>query len=165
MFIKSNFGSMSFIKTIKLKIWASVFVILIGLKCLMLVLLNQVGDLQSLTSKFEVDLVNLSFMQGFYTAFGCALIAAGIAIIIRNVVLLKNDEKFKKAEINYIDERNRFIKSLTFNTTSYIFLVALAFAVVISGMFNSIVFVTLLGTFFIYLILLLTTYMIYKSKY
>ena len=165
MFIKASIGKMSFKKVLKVKIWVSALIILIGLKCLLLVLLNQVGDLQSLTSKFGVNLVNLSFMQGFYTGFGCALIVAGIAMIIRNVVLLKNDEKFKKAEIDYIDERNRFIKSVTFNTTSYIFLVALAFAVVISGMFNSIVFVTLLGTLFVYLILLLTTYMIYKSKY
>jgi len=165
MFLKSNSGNMPFKKALKIKIWVSAVIILIGLKCILLVLLNQVGDLQSLTSKFGVDLVNLSFMQAFYTGFGCALIVVSISIITRNVLLLKSDEKFKKAEIDYIDERNRFIRSVTFNTTSYIFLVALSLAIVISGMFNSIAFVTLLGTFFVYLILLLTTHLIYKSKY
>ena len=165
MFLKSNSGNKPFKKALIVKIWVSAVIVLIGLKCVLLVLLNQVGDLQSLTSKFGIDLVNLSVMQGFYTGFGCALLVAGISIIIRNVVLLKSDEKFKKAEIKYIDERNHFIRGVTFNTTSYIFLVALAFAIVISGMFNSIVFVTLLGTFIVYLLLLLTTYFIYKSKY
>ena len=165
MFLKSNIGSIPFKKVLKIRILVSVVIILIGLKCILLVLLNQVGDLQSLTSKFGVDLVNFNFMQGFYSGFGCALIVASILIIIRNVVLLKSDEKFRKAEIDYIDERNRFIRSVTFNTTSYIFLVALAFAIVISGMFNSIVFVTLFCTFVSYVILLLTTYLIYKSKY
>ncbi len=165
MFLNSNSGNIPFKKALIIKIWVSVVIILIGLKCVLLVLLNQVGNLQSLTSKFGINLVNLSFMQGFYTVFGCALIVAGISIIIRNVVLLKSDEKFKKAEIEYIDERNQFIRSVTFNTTSYIFLVALAFAIVISGMFNSIVFLTLLGTFIVYLLLLLITYFVYKSKY
>lgn len=165
MSIKSSIEKTPFRKAIIVKIWVSVVIILIGLKCILLVLLNQVGDLQSLTSKFGVDLVNFDFMQGFYSGFGCALIVASISIIIRNVVLLKNEEKLKKAEITYFDERNRFISGVTFSATSYIFLVALAFAIVISGMFNSVVFITLLGTFVGYLILLLTTYMIYRSKY
>jgi hypothetical protein len=165
MLLKSNIGNMDFKKILKIKICVSTLIIFIGLKCILLVLLNQVGELQSLTAKFGVDLVNLSFMQGFYTGFGCALVASGIAMIIRNVVLLRNSEKFKRAEIEYLDERNRFIRSVTFNTTSYIFLVALAFAIVISGMFNLIVFVTFLGTFFVYLILLLATYLIFKAKY
>ena len=156
---------MPFKKAIQIRIGVCVVIILIGLKCILLVLLNQVGELQSMISKFGVDLVNFDFMQGFYSGFGCALIVAGIYIIIRNVVLLRNEEKFKKAEINYFDERNRFISGITFNTTSYIFLVTLAFAIVISGMFNSIVFITLLGTFTVYIILLLTTYLIYRSKY
>lgn len=165
MSIKSNIEKTPFKKAIRIKIGVCAVMILIGLKCILLVLLNQVGDLQSLTSKFGIHLVNFDFMQGFYSGFGGALIVASISIIIRNVVLLKNDEKFKKAEINYFDERNRFISSITFNTTSYIFLVALAFAIVIAGTFNSIVFVTLLSTFAVYLICLLTTYLIYKSKY
>lgn len=115
MFLKSNIGSIPFKKVLKIRILVSVVIILIGLKCILLVLLNQVGDLQSLTSKFGVDLVNLKFMQGFYSAFGFVLIAAGISIIIRNVVLLKSDEKFKKAEINNFDERNRYISGVTFN--------------------------------------------------
>ena len=156
---------MPYRKALIIKIWVSVILILVGLKCLLLVLLNQVGDLQSLTSTFGIRLVNLDFMQGFYSGFGCGLIAVGIAIIVRNMTLLKNEERYKKAEIEYLDERNRFIRSLTFNTTSSIFLVALAFGIVISGMFNSIVFVTLLGTFSVYLVLLLSTFLVFRSKY
>jgi hypothetical protein len=104
MSIKSNIEKVPFKKAIKIKIGVCAVMILIGLKCILLVLLNQVGYLQSLTSKFGVELVNFDFMQGFYSGFGCALIVAGIFLIIRNVMLLKNDEKFKKAEINYLDK-------------------------------------------------------------
>jgi hypothetical protein len=165
MLLKSNLGGMPYRKALKIKIGVSMVLILVGLKCLLLVLLNQVGDLQSLTSTFGIDLVNLDFMQGFYSGFGCGLIVVGIVYIVRTVTLLKNEEKYKKAEIEYMDERNRFIRSLTFNTTSAIFLVALSFGIVISGMFNSIVFVTLLGTFAIYLLLLLSTFLVFRSKY
>lgn len=165
MLLKSNIGQAPFRKAIKIRMWVSVIFILIGLKCILLVLLNQVGELQSLTANFGIDLVNISFMEGFYTGFGSALIIASICIIIKNIMLLKNEEKFKKAEIEYIDERNQFIRDITFSTTSYIFMVILAFAVVISGMFNAIVFVTLLVMFFIYALLLLLTYLIYNTKY
>ena len=165
MLQKSNSRDISFKKVIKIKILVSVFIILVGLKCLLLVLLNQVGDLQSLTSKFGIDLVNFNFMQGFYAWFGCALIVVGVTMIARNTVLLKNTEKLKKAEIDYLDERNQLIRIVTVNISSYIFVVALAFAIVISGMFNSIVFVTLLGTFFVYLLILFTSYLIIKAKY
>jgi hypothetical protein len=165
MLQKSNSGDMSFKKVIKIKILVSVFIILVGLKCLLLVFLNQIGDLQSLTSKFGIDLVNFNFMQGFYTWFGCVLIVAGVAIIAGNAVLLKEPEKFKKAEIDYFDERNQLIRIITVNTTSCIFIVALTFAIVISGMFNSIVFVALLGAFFVYLLILFSSYMIIRTKY
>ena len=165
MLQKHNNRDMSFKKVIKIKILVSVFIILVGLKCLLLVFLNQVGDLQSLTSKFGIDLVNFNFMQGFYAWFGSVLIALGVAIIVGNAVLLKKPEKFKKAEIDYFDERNQLIKIVTVNTTSYVFIVALTFAIVVSGMFNSIVFVSLLGTFFVYLLILFTSYLIIKAKY
>ena len=165
MLQKHNNRDMSFKKVIKIKILVSVFIILVGLKCLLLVLLNQVGDLQSLTSKFGIDLVNFNFMQGIYAGFGFMLIAVGVAMIARNAELLKKPEKFKKAEIDYLDERNQLIRSVTVNTTSCIFIVALAFAIVISGMFNSIVFVALIGTFFMYLLILFTSYLIIKVKY
>ncbi|MEL4106138.1 hypothetical protein AAFA46_04760 [Oscillospiraceae bacterium WX1] len=165
MLFKSNIGKMPYKKVLKIQMIIHVVLILIGLKCLLLVLLNQVGNLQSLTSKFGIALINLSFMQGFYSGFGAALIIAGIVLFIRSVILLSNGEKFQKSEINYLDERNRFIKSITFSTTSYIFLIALTFAVVISGMFNLVVFLTLLTTLFAYFFLLLSTYLIMKVKY
>lgn len=165
MLLKSKLGNIPYRKALKIKMWASVIIIMIGLKGLLLVLLNQVGDLDSLTSPFGITLVNFDFMQGFYTGFGCGLIAVGVAIILRSAALLRNVEKYKKAEIEYMDERNRFIRSLTFNTTSSVFLIALAFGVMISGMFNLIVFVTLLGTFVVYLLLLLTTFLVFRSKY
>ena len=165
MLLKSTVSNMTYHKSLKIKIGASVVIILIGLRCLLLVLLNQVGDLKSLTSTFGINLVNLDFMQGFYSGFGCGLIVVGIATIVRSVMLLKNKEKYKIAEIEYMDERNRFIRSLTLNTTSSLFLIALAFGVAISGMFHLIVFLTLLATFVVYLLLLLITFLVFRSKY
>lgn len=163
--MKSNFGNTSFRKVLKIQMWVGALIIFVGLKCFLLVLLNQVGTLESITSTFGIHLVNLSFMEGFYTGFGCALMGAGIGVIIRNLQMIKNQEKYKRAEINFLDERNRFIKSVTFSTTSSIFLVGLAFAIVVAGMFNSVVFVTLLGTFFSLLVLLVGTYFFVRSRY
>lgn len=163
--MKSGFGNTSFRKVLKIQMWVGALIIFVGLKCFLLVLLNQVGTLESITSNFGIHLVNLSFMEGFYTGFGCALMGAGIALIARNLRLIKNEEKYKRAEIGFLDERNRFIKSATLSTTSSIFIVGLAFAIVVAGMFNSVVFVTLLGTFFSLLVLLVGTYLLVKSKY
>jgi hypothetical protein len=164
MHTMSNSTTKPYTRTLHIGILFSIFIIFIGMKCLLIVLLDQVGCLQSLTSQFGIVLVNLSFMKGFYTGFGCALIVVGAAMIIRNALLPRNGEKFRKAEINYLDERNRFIKSATLNTTSYVFMIVLAFAIVISGMFNSVVFVTLLGAFIVYLMILLISYLICRVQ-
>src|SRR5665647_3934750 len=112
--------SNSFRNAVKLGLFIGIMFVLVGIKSISLVILSQIGDLNSMTSRFGIEFVNLDFMKDFYIGFGLALIAVGIFMIFRNVNLLKKPEKFKISEINYLDERNRFIKSMTFNSTSYI---------------------------------------------
>ena len=105
--------SNSFRNAVKLGLFIGIMFVLVGIKSISLVILSQIGDLNSMTSRFGIEFVNLDFMKDFYIGFGLALIAVGIFMIFRNVNLLKKPEKFKISEINYLDERNRFIKSMT----------------------------------------------------
>lgn len=165
MILESSFGKVSFRKVLKIRLFISIVIFLGGLKSLLIVLLNQVENLQSLTSKFGIHLVNFEFMKSFYTGFGFVLIALSVNRIVKNLRLLKNINKFKNAEIKHLDERSRFISNTTFSITSQIFVAILTLAVVISGMFNSIVFLTLLCTLIVYLKFLLITYLIVRTKY
>jgi len=165
MLLKAVTSNMSFRKAIAVRICLSVIIIFTGIKSVFLVLLDQVVSLKSLTSPFGISIVNLESMKGFYTGFGIALIAVGIITIIKSVRLLKNPVKFKKAEIDFGDERNKFMANATFRATSIIFLVALSIAVIASGMFNPIVFVTLLCTFAVYMLILLGVYCIVQINH
>ena len=165
MLSKSNSTNMTFRKVLKYRIFASIILVLAGLKSVSIVLLNQVDNLQSLTSKFGIELTYLDFMKGFYTVFGLALIVVGKVIFFKSLILLRDAEKFKKAEIKYTDERNRFISSLTFSTASYIFLVALAIAIVAFGMINLTVFRTLACTLVFYLAILSLVYTVVRTRH
>lgn len=56
-----------------------------------------------------MDKGDAEFLSEYYMTVGIALIAAGIAVIIKNMRCLKDPELLKKREIAENDERNRLL--------------------------------------------------------
>lgn len=127
----------------------SVIIILAGIFSLVLsiIMKNNVSD----------------FQNGFYCGTGGGLIGAGIVTIIRNTILLRNKEKFRKAEIKEKDERNRFIIQKAWSISGIIGMFLLYISVVIAGAYNSIVFITLLSTLCLYFLILIITMLVLQK--
>ncbi|MCL1906219.1 MAG: hypothetical protein FWG06_04360 [Clostridiales bacterium] len=149
---KLGSGNMDFGKKVKMRIWGSAVLIVLGAITAGIVLF-----LEPLSAEYSND---ASFLLGFYFGLGFGLIGAGTATIIKNTRYLKNADKFKAAEIAYKDERNRFISNKTWSVSALAMLVLIYLAVIISGVYNMMVFRTLLmvlGVFGLVLLIVNTT--------
>jgi len=154
---KLGFGNMDFRKKVKLRIYFSALLIVLGALAVGIVLSFE---------PFAADIAHdKSFTQGFYFGMGFGLIGAGIATIIKNMRYLKSAEKFKAAEIAAKDERNRYIANRTWSISAFIMLFLIYMAVIIAGMYNMLVFSTLLAVLGAYGLILLIVHIILKKMY
>lgn len=131
----------------------SVIIILAGIFSLVLSIIMKNNNLNNISD----------FQNGFYCGTGGGLIGAGIVTIIRNTILLRNKEKFRKAEIKEKDERNRFIIQKAWSISGIIGMFLLYISVVIAGAYNSIVFITLLSTLCLYFLILIITMLVLQK--
>lgn len=106
-----------------------------------------------------------SFLSGFYAGTGCALAGIGLVNIVKNSILLRNTEKFKKAELAFQDERNRFITSKAGSICSFIMIFLLYSGTIAAGPLNMTVFFTLLVVLAVLCLVLLVCYGIMKMIY
>lgn len=149
MLIKANISNMPFKKVVKVRLWISCLFLILGLASVIL-------------SKIRP---NNDFINGFYLGFGGGVSAVGLVGLIINKRLLRNEEKFKKAEIEYNDERNRYIFSRTFTIATCICLTIIYLAMIAAGFINLIVFKTLFCVLAMYLLVLFITYFVIRSKH
>ena len=154
---KLGFGNMDFGKRVKMRIWGSAVLIVLGALAVGIVLF-----LESLGAEYSHD---TSFALGFYLGLGLGLIGAGSTTIIKNVRYLKNTDKFKAAEIAYKDERNRFISNKTWSVSAFTMLVLIYLAVIISGIYDIVVFRTLLAVLGVFGLVLLIVNTVLKKIY
>lgn len=147
--LKFDLTNIPYIKKLIIGNILSVIIILAGIFSLVLsiIMKNNVSD----------------FQNGFYCGTGGGLIGAGIVTIIRNTILLRNKEKFRKAEIKEKDERNRFIIQKAWSISGIIGMFLLYISVVIAGAYNSIVFITLLSTLCLYFLILIITMLVLQK--
>ncbi len=160
MIINWDMSNRTFRKAVHLKIWASVVLMVIGAATLGLTLMVLSENYQGV-----MDDRTRSFISGFYTGIGSGVLVASFITLIKHIILLKNEAKFKMAEIAYYDERNRFIISKTFSITAYVSLFTLLMGVVITGLMNPVVFKTLLVVLGVYGAILFTTYLVVKARH
>ena len=154
---KLGYGNMDFGKRVKMRIWGSVLLIVLGALAVGIVLF-----LEPLSTEYSHD---MSFVLGFYFGLGFGLIGAGTATIIKNTRYLKSTDKFKAAEIAYKDERNRFISNKTLSVSALTMLILTYLAVIISGIYNIVIFRTLLAVLGVFGLVLLTVSTILKKMY
>ena len=129
--------------------------VVISIVLMMLGLLAIVG---SMSTKMPTEHV-----QGFYLGTGCGVVVASLITLIKHIMLLKNEEKFEKAEIEYCDERNKFIKEKTFSISAFISIFLLYIAVLITAFIDFVIFKTILTILFIYFFILIVVYNVVKS--
>ena len=71
----------------------------------------------------------LGYMPDIFISFGCAYAACGLAMLIKNGIIISNPEKLKKLEIESKDERNRMIYGKAVSLAFNIFIYAAAAAI------------------------------------
>lgn len=120
-------------KKIKIRITYCIVLIVLGVVSL------YVGNFVPLNSG------DAEYSAGYYTGLGFGVIAAGVITIIKNVRLLKNQEKLKEREIYESDERNRMIGLKTWSYAGYAMFILLYIAQMVAGVFNVVVMNTLLA--------------------
>ena len=163
MLIKAftNGSSISFRKKVKLRIWLSFLIALLGFATIGIFVLANIVDFASIGKTEHMR----GFLDGFYTGMGGGLIGAGIVTAVKNIRLLKNPEKFKIAEIAESDERERFIIHKTFTAAAFITFVLLLVSTIIAGLYNPTVFVTLLCAFGAFVFVLMLSYIVIRKTH
>ena len=87
--------------------------------------------------------------------FGIALIAAGGALIVKNMRYLKNPELLKKGQVAEDDERNRLLGLRCWAYTGYAMFLVLYVGMLIGGFISPTVVVVLQTVLAVYALLLL----------
>ncbi|MDO4333694.1 MAG: hypothetical protein Q4C58_13550 [Eubacteriales bacterium] len=79
--------------------------------------------------------VNVSdLMLGVYTGVGMGLTAGGIVLLIKNVLLLKDEKKIRRARISVSDERNIQISIRAVRAAVAVLIAAMYFTILIGGL-------------------------------
>lgn len=79
--------------------------------------------------------VNISdMMLGVYTGIGAGLTVSGIVLMIKNILLLKDEKKLRQARISVSDERNIQISTRAAKAAIAVLIVAMYFTILIGGL-------------------------------
>ena len=84
--------------------------------------------------KMKVD----DYMLGVYCGIGVGLVGAGVALLIRNKRLLKDEAKLKKARLEQTDERNVEIGIHAQRIAAMVLLVAMYLVFLLGGLYESV---------------------------
>ena len=103
-----------------------------------------------------------SFTRGFYCGTGLGVAVASILCLIQVFRQLRNEEAFRKGELEATDERNQYIRLRTGYTSIWILGVLVYFATILAGFFNFAVFLTLLCLLLSGIVVVLVCYAIFR---
>lgn len=77
------------------------------------------------------------YMLGVYCGIGVGLVGAGVALLIRNKRLLKDEAKLKEARLEQTDERNVEIGIHAQRIAAMVLLVAMYLVFLLGGLYDS----------------------------
>lgn len=141
-------------KTLKKRMCMYYIMILLGAITLTLSIIFSTGSLAYLSS----------FLSGVYSGIGSALIAIGIVFIIRTRKLLKDEAKLKQKMLEERDERNQMIIQKAMCSASTILLIVAYISLIISGIFNLVVFWTLWIILIVYMVIFISLLVYFNKK-
>lgn len=104
------------------------------------------------------------YAQGFYYGVGSALIVASIILIIKNRLLLKDENKLRKARIDSSDERNIEISTSSMKIAVFVLLVAIYFVMLIGGIWYPILTKTLSMLVILFMFVYIVAYKIISKR-
>lgn len=102
---------------------------------ILLLILGVAGELMEL----PVD----DYMLGIYCGVGTGLIASGIALSIKHRMIMRNEEKLKKARVQMGDERIQEISRKSFRMAAWLMILAMYAILLIGGLFYTVLAKTL----------------------
>lgn len=103
-------------------------------------------------------------MLGVYSGAGTGLFVAGLGFILRNRMLLKDEEKLKESRLKHTDERLQEIRNKSFRTATLVMLVVMYAGALIGGLFNPILVEALLLSVSFFLVTFGIAYQYYNRK-
>lgn len=148
MILTNLFGgsSMEFTKKCKLRIAASVVLILLGVTALAAASMHGTMIHTAVSESAEGS----DFVRGFYTGIGFGLIAAASITIYRNYQYLKDSGKRKVRELYENDERNQLIGTKCWAYAGYALFLALYVGILVAGFVNELILQVLLAVLAVY---------------
>jgi len=103
-------------------------------------------------------------MLGVYTGVGSGLMFVAVALWIKNLRILRNEEKLKNTRLENSDERIREISLKAFRVAGFSLLVALYAVGLIGGLFYPVLVNILLSMVSIFLFVYMVAYKLYDKS-
>lgn len=150
----TGFFNMPFRKKVKVRLWFATAITMAGVIVFAVTWLGVFGDR-----------INDEFVSGFYSGLGGGLIGAGVVTIIKARRMLRDPERFKAAEVEEKDERTIFVRDKTYVATTYIVMMTVIAALIVSMLFNTTVAMTLLGVLGVFGAAFIASYFVIKKRY
>ncbi|WP_291630420.1 hypothetical protein [Clostridium sp.] len=141
-------------KVIKRRIILFIGIIVLGLTTLIVTFF---GD-KYLSLKISENMIST------YSGFGTGLTVVGVVLLIKNILILKNEEKIRKARISNTDERIKAISLRASRFALAVMLVSMYLVALICGLWYPILTQVLFGIISVFLLSYLIAYIIISKK-
>ncbi|MGB4659743.1 MAG: hypothetical protein WBI07_11210 [Mobilitalea sp.] len=115
-------------------------------------------------AEFYGNVVINERMLGVYTGTGTGLFFASLAIMIKNRILLRSEERLKASRLNNSDERIKEIRDKAFNVSAYALIAALYLVAFVGGLFYPVLVVVLLIVLSVFLLTYVIAFTYYNHK-
>ncbi|MDF2909067.1 MAG: hypothetical protein K0R34_4388 [Herbinix sp.] len=127
-------------------------------------LIGAITLITALLAEFYWKLDVKEEMLGVYTGAGFGILLISVIMIIKNMLMLKDEEKLKESRISNSDERIKEISNRAFRTASIIMLIAMYALALIGGLFNPVLVKLLSMVVSIFVFAYLVSYYVYNKK-
>ncbi len=105
-----------------------------------------------------------SYMLGVYCGAGTGIAAAGAILLVKNLLLLGNEEKLKASRLEHYDERNKEINGKAVMAAIKVMLIVCGITAFIAGIYYPYLIKVLLFVVYVFLFSYLIAYSYYKRK-
>lgn len=141
-------------KVIKSRMKIMVVIIIIG------IITSTIG----FGAEFYLKVSTNEMMMGVYSGLGVGLFVAGTILLIKNRMLLNDEEKLKASRLNNTDERIQEISNKAFRIAALVMIVALYATALIGGIFYQVLIQVLLFIVCIFLLSYVIAFKYYNNK-
>lgn len=141
-------------KIIKARMVIVMFVAIAGAATLAIVLLAR--------STWEVSISEQ--MLGVYAGMGTGLLIGAIVVLIKDAILLRNEERLKNSRLENADERNQEISNKAIKFTLTVMLFVIYGVALIGGLYYPVLVKLMSGMIFLILAAYMGAYQYYKNR-